>query len=276
MYKYDNSMVVNMTIGGLHMNVITMINVKGGVGKTTITFNLAHALQKVNKSRVLLIDMDFQQNLTYKSMKDVNERSLTIYDLLSGEDTFISECIYDTHIPNIDIIPSELKFNTITDQIDVAKNPAVFTLLRNKLKALEEKYDYVLIDTHPNLDLITTISLLTSTYYLIPVKPEPDSVYGIEFTTNYANGIRKSNKKLGNLGIILTDVDRRTTLGMEMQETLDTKYPNMVLNTVIQRNVDLTKAAFENKTIFEYERRAPACVSFKELAEEIIAKCEVK
>ncbi|MFW6009442.1 MAG: ParA family protein, partial [archaeon] len=198
------------------MNIITFINVKGGVGKTTISFNLSHAINKVATKKVLLIDMDFQQNLTYKAMKDINDRNLTIYDLLYNEDTFISDCIYDTHIPNCDIIPSELKFNAITDQVDVSKNPNIFYMLKNKLNALEEEYDYVLIDTHPNLDLITTIALMTSTHFIIPVKPESDSIYGIEFTTAYIEGIKKSHKNLTDLGIIITDVDRRTTLGKEM------------------------------------------------------------
>ncbi|MFW6015037.1 MAG: ParA family protein, partial [bacterium] len=83
------------------------------------------------------------------------------------------------------------------------------------------------------------------------------------------------HKNLTDLGIIITDVDRRTTLGKEMQDILDDKYPNRVIEIVIQTNVDLTKAAFENQTIFEYERRAPACQPLKEIAKRIIEKCEV-
>jgi len=173
-------------------NIITFLNVKGGVGKTTICFNLAHALKIVGDKRVLLVDMDHQENLSGRAIKNRQEKKNSAYNLISDEDVDAINCIYDSRVPNTKVIPGDIELQRAIKDLDPSTNPAIMNTLKEKLKPVEDSYDYILIDTHPTLDILSTMSLLASDYYCVPVKPEPDSLVGVSITDSYLKNAKKS------------------------------------------------------------------------------------
>jgi len=255
-------------------NIITFLNVKGGVGKTTICFNLAHALKIVGDKKVLLVDMDHQENLSGRAIKNRQEKKNSAYDLISDENVDAINCIYDSRVPNTKVIPGDIELQRAIKDLDPSMNPAIMNTLKEKLKPIEDSYDYILIDTHPTLDILSTMSLLASNYYCVPVKPEPDSLVGISITDSYLKNARKANPGLKDLGILMTDYDKRTNIAHEVLNTLKQRFGNRIMDSVIGRNVAITNAAMKAQTIFQYDPRQNGCKYFRELAEEIINKCE--
>jgi len=257
-------------------NIITFLNVKGGVGKTTICFNLAHALKIVDKKNVLLIDMDHQENLSGRAIANRKEKQYSTYDLITDEDIEAINCIYESRIPNTKVIPGDLELQRALKELDPSVNPSIINIMKDKLKPVMGSYDYILIDTHPTLDILSTMSLMTSDYYCIPVKPEPDSLVGINITDSYLKNATKANKNLKDIGILLTDFDKRTNIAHEVKGTLERKFEQRLMDTVIGRNVAITDAAMNAQTIFQYDQRQSGCEYFRNLAKEVIKKCENK
>lgn len=252
---------------------ISFINVKGGVGKTTIAFNLSHAL-KILDRRVLLVDLDLQENLTDRAVANPKEIKRTVYDLIVRDDTMPIDCIYDTVIRDVQIIPSEIEVVRVKKEMDPASDPESLFRLRDKLDILKHMFDYVLIDLHPDIDILTTMALMASTHYIIPVKPDTDSIKGLKITDEYASKLTKANKELRELGILITDFDRRTTIANTFHESLLKMFGPRVMNTIIGRNAAITTAAAHRQTIFQYDLRQSGCAAFRSLAREVIAKCE--
>ncbi len=254
-------------------HTISFINVKGGVGKTTIAFNLAHALKLLGR-RVLLVDLDLQENLTDKAVANPKEVNKTIYNLLVEDDILPTECVYESVIKDVSIIPSEIEIVRLKKEMDPGSNPNALFLLKDKLEVLNPMFDYILIDLHPDVDILTTMALMASDYYVIPVKPDTDSIKGLKITDEYAAKLTRANKRLKELGVLITDFDRRTSIATTFHESLLRMFGSRVLDTIIGRNVAITNAAAERKTIFQYDRRQSGCDAFRSLAREVIRKCE--
>ncbi|MDP4181233.1 MAG: ParA family protein [Bacillota bacterium] len=253
--------------------LISFVNVKGGVGKTTIAFNLSHALRLLRR-RVLLIDLDLQENLTDKAIKDRDKVENTVLDLITRDEVTASECIYDTVVDGVGIIPSELEIVRVNKEIDPVSNPQSLFVLKDKLEAVKTQYDYVLLDLHPNVDILTTMALIASSHYIIPIKPDSYSLKGLKIVNEYAGNISRANRNLKEIGILITDLDKRTSLANTFQEALNDTFGHRVMNTVIKRNAAITAAAFNNSTVFQYDQRQPGCQYFFSLAKEVILKCE--
>ncbi|WP_438432126.1 ParA family protein [Gorillibacterium sp. sgz500922] len=252
---------------------ISFINVKGGVGKTTIILNLAHALQQLGK-RILLIDMDLQQNLSDKMVAHPNSVKLTVYDLLRQDELAVDTCIYDTHVEGVQIIPSELEIVRIKNEFDSASKPETLFRLRDKIETVKSRYDYIFIDLHPDVDLLTTMALIASDKYVIPIKSDADSIKGVKIVDEYVGQLFRINKYLKELGILITDYDKRTALAKHLLEGMEKLVGERLMKSIIGRNVAITAAAVERKTIFQYDSRQSGCQAFRTLAQEIIQKCE--
>ena len=255
------------------ISTISFINVKGGVGKTTIAFNLSHAL-KILGRRVLLVDLDLQENLTDKAIANPKEIKQTVYDLIVKDDVMPIDCMYDTVIKDVQIIPSEIEVVRVKKEMDPASNPEILFRLKDKLDTLKHMFDYILIDLHPDVDILTTMALMASTHYIIPVKPDTDSIKGLKITDEYASKLVRANKQLQELGILITDFDKRTSIASTFHESLLKMFGPRVMDTIIGRNVAITTAAATRKTVFQYDLRQSGCAAFRSLAKEVIAKCE--
>lgn len=252
---------------------ISFINVKGGVGKTTIIFNLAHALQKLGK-KILLIDMDLQENLSDKAIANPKSVEQTVYDLLRNDNLAVDQCIYETHVEGVQIIPSELEIVRIKKELDPASNPEILFRLRDKIDTVKSGYDYIFIDLHPDVDMLTTMALVASDKYVIPIKSDGDSIKGLKIVDEYVGNLFKINNNLKELGILITDYDKRTALAKDLYDGMKKLVGERLMKSIIGRNVAITAAAVERKTIFQYDSRQSGCQSFLTLAQEIVQKCE--
>ena len=252
--------------------VISIINIKGGVGKTTIAFNLAHAIARLER-RVLLCDLDMQSNLTDLAAKEPDKLIATIYDVFTDENRLCSQTIYDTNVKDVDIIPADLRLIAVEKQINPAINPEALTILKNKLdQGIHDKYDYVIIDCRPDIDLLTMNALMASDYYIIPVLPDRHSIKGIQITDQYMRNALKANKNLQELGILINRFDGRTKLSDLMLDALQERFEERMMSTIIRVNAGIDNAAAKRQTIFQFDLRQSGCESFRDLADEVLAK----
>ena len=251
------------------ISTISFINVKGGVGKTTIAFVfLTHSRFSVDA----LLDLDLQENLTDKAIASPKVKQ-TVYDLV-WDDVMPIDCMYDTVIKDVQIIPSEIEVVRVKKEMDPASNPEILFRLKDKLDTLKHMFDYILIDLHPDVDILTTMALMASTHYIIPVKPDTDSIKGLKITDEYASKLVRANKQLQELGILITDFDKRTSIASTFHESL-LKMFGPCHGHYGGRNVAITTAAATRKTVFQYDHET-RCAAFRSLAKEVIAKCEGK
>lgn len=252
--------------------IISFINIKGGVGKTTLVVNTVDALHRFGK-RVLMVDLDMQSNLTDIAVKDYNDIKLTAYELFMDEDLMVTQVCVPSIIDDCAIITSDLRLITVEPHITAERKPNAYTILAEKLDAVcRETYDYILIDCHPDMSLLTMNALMASTHYVIPVKPDRHSTRGIGITDVYTDRVKKANRNLRELGILINDYDGRTTISKVTHELLTNKFPQRVMSTIIGTNAPIASAAAKRMTVFQFERRATSCKDFRSLAVEIMEK----
>jgi len=242
---------------------VSLFNIKGGVGKTTITANLGHALAN-NGKRVLLIDADYQQNLTDIFLNQLPTTN-TLYHLLDRDDLFASQCIVSTKIEGVDLIPSHKRLATIDPS-------ASLFLLRKKMdKLVRDAYDYILFDLRPEYSIVTGMCLLASTGYIIPVKPDRHSIRGIQSLDLYIKSIQKQTE-LTELGILVNSYDGRTTVSKRMTEGVQKYFAKRMLETIIPINTKIDFASCHQQTVIQFDALATGSIAFAKLAEEVIMK----
>lgn len=251
--------------------VISILNIKGGVGKSTITVNLAHALKEHGKS-VLLIDLDLQSNLTDMALANLDSIENTIYDVLVDDSLEVKDALYESVIPEVEIVPSDLRLVNLETVINPAVNPNALTLLKERLQGIRKAYDYIFMDCRPDVDMLTMNALLASDFYMIPVCPDRHSVKGIRITDQYVKTAGKANRNLREIGILVNNFDRRTALSLTMYEKLREAFDSRVMDTVILTNVGIVKAAIRRETVFQFDRRQSGCESFTRLAREVLER----
>ena len=254
--------------------VIAICNQKGGVGKTTTTFNLGVALSKLGK-KVLLIDADPQNNLTtHLGFYDENELSLTIADLI---DNSIKNNIIDDkeyimkHVENVDLIPSSLDLSVV--QLSLVNAMCREYALKSGIQELKNNYDYVLIDCPPSLGILTTNALGASDSVLIPVQCEYFALEGImQLINTIMLAQKKVNPNLEIEGVLLTMLTTNTNLGLEVVESIKGYFKERVYDTIIPRLIRLAEAPSHGKPILEYEPRSRGTLAYLNLAKEVIEK----
>jgi len=253
--------------------VISILNIKGGVGKSTISFNLAHAIQRNNK-RVLLVDLDMQCNLTDMCVPEPERITYSVYDLLTNEDFLPTNAVYKTVVQGVDIIPADLRLFEVEQVINPLTNPAAMLMLRNRLAVgLHDSYDYIIIDCRPEISLLTMNALIASDHYMVPVLCDRHSVRGIDMTDSYVKSAKRVNPNLQEIGIVINALDRRKTNAMTIYNYLRKKLNERIMETVVGTNAAIETAATHQQTIFQYDARQPGVRYFKQLAAEVMRKC---
>jgi len=250
------------------MKVLSVSLQKGGVGKSTITANLAVGMSKIigERERILVVDMDHQGNLTYQMLGNPSDVEKTAIELFTpGEKYKATDIVHNTRFKNIEIIPSNLalsKAELYTSQIIDAHNR-----LAQYLKQVVFMYDYVFIDCPPSLGLLTLNALIASDYVLIPVVPEKYATMAITQMMDTIKMARAFNEKLQLAGIVPSIVDMRYRIHRATMKTLETNFGNMLLkDKYIGTNAPLKDAANRRQTIFEYDNRAASYKHFQNLA----------
>jgi chromosome partitioning protein len=253
------------------MKVLSVSLQKGGVGKSTVTANLAAGISRIASpgERILLIDMDPQGNLTYQMLGAPEEIQNTAVELFNVDGKYKGrEIVHNTRFKNIEIIPANL---TLTKaELHIPQIINAHARLSAYLSEVMFMYNYVIIDCPPSLGLFTLNALIASDYVIIPVVPEKYAVMAIGQMVDTIRIARSFNEKLEIIGILPSIVDLRYRLHKATMKSLIKTFGSLVLTEyAIGTNAPLKDAANLKKTIFEYEPRATSHKQFQNLASYI-------
>jgi chromosome partitioning protein len=248
--------------------IIAITNQKGGVGKTTTSINLGASLA-ANDLRVLLIDFDPQGNSTSGLGIDKNNETLTVYNALLGG-MAIEKTIVKTDCEGLDIVPADK--NLVAANLELVDLADREHRLKEVLTGVQSRYDYVLIDCPPALDLLTLNALVAAESVLIPIQCEFFALEGISQLMDTIDKVREAfSHPLKIEGILLTMYDERTNLTRQVADDLRDFFHDEVLTTVIPRSIRLAEAPSYGKPILMYDPRSRGAESYIKLAKEILA-----
>lgn len=249
--------------------VISIVNQKGGVGKTTTAVNLGAFLAKKRK-KVLIIDLDPQGNATSGYGFDKTELENTVYDLLVNEED-ISTVIASTSVKNVDMCPTNI--NLAGAEVELVSAISRETILRRAIEPVLDKYDYIIIDCPPSLGLLTINALAACEGVIVPIQGEYYALEGLTQLIDTINMIKKKlNPSIGILGVVITMHDRRTQLTKQVVEEVQRYFGDKVFNTFIPRNVRLAEAPSHGQTIDEYDAKSKGSLAYQALANEVIKR----
>lgn len=250
--------------------VISIVNAKGGVGKTTTALNMGAWLSLYPKSKVLLLDLDGQCNLSACVNIDYSKVKGSTYDLLINDNVKVEDIIYKDN-PTFDIIVSDERLNDI--DLDLNAKYDRERLLSYKLKSIIKEYDYIIIDCSPSLNRATINALVVSDYVLIPVQSDYLSIRGTAKLLDSINTVKEHmNPKLDILGTFVTMFDSRKINDKNIYETIQEQFKDKAFNTVIRENVRIKESPIEKKSIFEYDRNCNGFFDYYNLMIEIWKK----
>jgi len=252
--------------------IISIINNKGGVGKTTTSVNLGHALSRQGK-KVLVVDIDSQCNATDILVSSKLISSHTLYDVI-GKNTHppLPDSIVSTEYQDLFLLPNIPDSATLEPEL-ISHVPESLFRLRNRFRTFAlENFDFTLIDNPPNLGTFVILSLYASDFVIVPTEAgSKHSSEGLIKAVNFINEIQaKGNPELRFLRLLLTKVDKRTVISKAVVNQIRQTFPkNKVFGTQIPINTDLQKAEFQSQTIFKYRSNALSAIAYTDLANEV-------
>ncbi len=249
--------------------IIALCNQKGGVGKTTTAINLSACLAAAEK-RTLLIDLDPQGNSTTGIGFDKYSVQRGIYDTLLS-DVDLPSLYVDTEIPHLKLMPASSAM--IGAEIELVEIVSRETILRNRLAAISDRFDFMIIDCPPSLGLLTVNALTAANSVLIPVQCEYYAMEGLADLQRTISFVRdRLNADLKIRGIVLTMFDGRNNLSFQVSDEIKKHFNNSVFEAIIPRNVRLSEAPSHGKPIILYDVGSKGALSYINLARELLAK----
>ncbi len=247
--------------------IIAIANQKGGVGKTTTSVNLGACLAYIGK-KVLLVDVDPQGNATSGVGIEKAEVNQCIYDILV-EDVEAKKAILPTKVENLSIIPATIQLAGA--EIELVPTISREVRLKRALDDVKHLYDYIIIDCPPSLGLLTINALTASDAVVIPVQCEYYALEGLSQLLNTVRLVQKHlNKELMIDGVLLTMLDARTNLGIQVIEEVKKYFQDKVYRTIIPRNVRLSEAPSHGEPIIIYDPKSRGAEVYLDLAKEVV------
>ncbi|MCR5296487.1 MAG: AAA family ATPase [Clostridiales bacterium] len=248
--------------------IIAIANQKGGVGKTTTSVNLSACLAEAGK-KVLMVDLDPQGNTTSGLGRTVNSRN-SIYDAMLGGAP-VKNCVQDTAIKKLKLIGSDIRLAGAEVEL-VSVNEREF-YLKKLLGAVRDEFDFILVDCPPSLSLLTINALAAADTILIPIQCEYYALEGVTSLMNTVNRVKRTiNPRLEIEGILLTMLDGRTNLGLQVVDQVKKHFKKAVFATTIPRNVRLGEAPSHGQPINLYDPRSSGAMAYEALAKEVIKR----
>ena len=249
--------------------IIAITNQKGGVGKTTTAINLSACLAEAGQ-RVLTVDFDPQGNTTSGLGLEKGNIDNTVYELLMGECT-VDECINPSVQERLDVMPSDV--DLAGAEIELLDMEEKESILKKNMELLDGKYDFIIIDCPPSLNLLTINALTAANTVLVPIQCEYYALEGLSQVLKTVNLVQKKlNPSLEVEGVVFTMFDSRTNLSLEVVEEVKRSLGDNVYKSIIPRNVRLGEAPSHGLPITMYDSKSKGAESYRMLAEEVIEK----
>jgi chromosome partitioning protein len=253
--------------------IITVLNQKGGVGKTTSALNIGAFLAKKGK-KTILIDLDPQSNLTsglgMSMLLNDDKKNLSVYDVLLENNT-ISEVFISTNIENLYLVPSNISLAGA--EIELVNKMSRELKLKSAISKFSENYDYIIIDNPPSLGLLTINSLVASEYVIVPLQCEYYALEGISQLLKTMDLVRDSlNPDLALMGVLLTMYDSRVKISEAVASEIREFFKEKTFDTIIPRNIKLSEAPSFGKAIFDYDPTSSGSHAYDLFTDELLKK----
>ena len=251
--------------------IIAITNQKGGVGKTTTSVNLTAILADMGQ-KVLVIDLDPQGNTTSGLSAEAGDRS--IYEVILGRLT-MKEAVQKTQWKNLSIVGSDIRLaGAELELVNVEKREF---RLKTAIKAVEKDFDFIFIDCPPSLSLLTINALAASDRVLIPIQCEYYALEGVTSLMSTIQRVKKTvNPRIDIEGVLLTMLDGRTNLGLQVVDQVKKHFKKQVFATTIPRSVRLGEAPSHGEPIHIYDGRSAGAVAYRALAAEVLKRNGIK
>ncbi len=255
--------------------IIALVNQKGGVGKTTTSINLAASLGVLGK-RVLLVDLDPQGNSSTGVGIDKGDIAKSIYEALIDK-ADIKEVVIRTNFKNLYLIPATINLAGVDiELLEKSKTDPAFvkgSQLKRKIDLIKDNFDYIIIDCPPSLGILTTNALTAADSVIIPVQCEFFALEGImQLLNTIMLAQKRLNSELDIEGVLLTMLDSRTNLGLEVVEDIRSYFKEKVYDTIIPRLIRLSEAPSHGKPIVAYDYNSKGNEAYLNLAKEVIER----
>lgn len=250
--------------------IISMVNQKGGVGKTTSTVSLGAALAGYGR-KVLLVDFDPQGALSVALGVNPNELDLTVYNVITSPVSATRDVIRPTEVENLDLLPSNIDLSAAELQLvtEVGREHA----LARALGSVVADYDIILIDCQPSLGLLTLNALTASQGVIIPMETEYFALRGVALLMDTIGKVtERLNPDLAIIGVLATMYDPRTLHSREVLATVQQAFGDKVFQTVINRTVKFPDAAVAGEPITEFAPASTGADAYRQLAREVLAR----